>query len=354
MKRYITLLTIIGFSALVVGCLPEDSPTLDNRITDIKIIAMPGELQNTFRLQADRKDIIGFWDLGNGIKVDAANEVLAEYPFSGNYTVTLTGYSNGGRSNTTSMVVAVPKNNFELLSDPIYELLSGTIGDPDGKTWVMDSMLYAHMTNLNLNDMNALPNNTAIPVNATAFPNLRSGELRMGKTLYDDEATFVLSTADGQAFKYTNNGSSLVTNTGSNGFKDQTFIKAKSWQPGAALSCAGIALPSGFTGGYNGDWQITCTPPSGMTWLVSKGGDGKYTLKFPDVSNGPGGFLFFALDWLSTYEILSITADRMVVQKQTMSGAELKSRSVRRLVIIRKGSPSGLPLTSIPEEGSLI
>lgn len=353
MKNSIKFIGIALATLMSVSCA-KDVPGLNESITDIKIIVTPGSKANIFKLQASRKDVIGFWDLGNGITVNGVNEAVAEYPFSGNYTVSMQGYSNGGKTNKASVVIPVPVNNFELLSDPIYSLLAGSVGSREGKTWVVDSMLYGHLTNLNTGNLEGNPNNTAIAVDMTVFPSLRSGELRLGKTIYDDEATFVLSTEDGQAFRYSNNGSSLVTNTGSNVFMNETFMKAKSWQPGSAVACNSLPLPSGFTGGYNSDWQVACTPPANMAWLVNKAADGKYYISFPDVADGPGGFLFFALDWRSPYQILSITEDRMVVQKETLSGTNFGTRSIRRLVIIRKGSPSGVELASVPEEDSYI
>ncbi len=353
MKKLIYI-TLLAATAIWTGsCSPDWGGGLGDRITDVKIIATATQTPNIYHLSASRKDIIGFWDLGNGVKKSSANEVWAEYPFAGNYTVTLTGYGDGGRTNSVSVIIPVIDNNFDLLDDPIYGMIAGDIGSDEGKTWVVDSLLYGHMLNMNTGDLNNAPNNTAVPVNAAVFPGLRSGELRLGKTLYDDEATFVLSPESGQGFRYVNHGSSLVTNTGSNVFKDQTFMRAASWAPTTAVACSGLALPAGYTGGYNSDWKIDCTPPAGMNWLITKS-DGHYWINFPPVANGPGGFLFFALDWLSPYQILSITEDRMVVQKTTMSGTNFGTKSIRRLVMIAKGTESGLPLASIPEADSYV
>jgi len=340
-------------AALCGRCTPDNGGKLQPKITDLTIIVTATQTPNVYHLAANRKDIIGTWNLGEGTVVTGANEVDAKYPFAGTYNVTLSAYSNGGRTNDAAVTIPVLGDNFDLLSDSIYVYLAGEVGSDVGKTWVMDSLLYGNVTNLNLSNLAGTPNNTAVPVNAATMPGLRSGEFRLGRTLYDDKATFMLSRTYGQAFKYTNNGSSLVTNTGSNVFKDQVFMKTTSWSPTTAIACNTLPLPAGFTGGYNSDWQVACTPPANMTWSVTNDGV-NYWISFPNVADGPGGFLFFALDWASPYQILSLTENRMVVQKQTMSGTGFATQSIRRLVMIKEGTPSGLPLDAIPEAGSYI
>jgi hypothetical protein len=315
------------------------SPELGDRVTDLKIVVEKGARANTFVLTANHNDVIGYWDLGNGVKVEAANTALAEYPFAGNYTVTLQGYSSGGKSNTVSAVIPVTKDNFELIDDPVYPLICGGINNPSGKTWIMDSAYYGHICNLNTTDpVKNGPNNRALPVNEpTKFT---SNDLRMGSTMYNDEMTFFLTATKGPAFEYnTGDGKTLVTNTGSNAVKN-AFMETSSWAPTAAVSAAGIALPAGFVDAYNSDWQVACTPPKGMTWLLIKAVDGSYTIKFPATASGPGGFMLFATDWSNDYTIKSISENRMVVWKKTSV-----NNSLRQLVFIKKGTSSGLPLT---------
>ena len=101
MKKIISILTI-AFAA--VGCTIDERPELpDGRVSDLKIVVTPGEVQNTYLLRTNRTDVIGFWDLGNGNTASGVNSVTAEYPFPGDYTISLKAYGDNGRTNDVSV-----------------------------------------------------------------------------------------------------------------------------------------------------------------------------------------------------------------------------------------------------------
>jgi hypothetical protein len=342
MRKNIYIMLLLFMLTAIVACTQEERPALEDRITDLKIIVQPGEKANTYVLHTNYDNVIGYWTLGNGSVVEAANTVVAEYPFAGNYTVTVSAYGQGGQTNKVSMVIPVVKDNFELIQDPAYTLLCGAINDANGKTWVADSLLRGHivMWNASTTPTFGMGDARACAVEAAD----KGSDMRMGATLYNDEVTFLLTAADGPAFRYnTGDGACLVSNTASNAVYN-AFMQTSSWAPTSAVRADNLPLPTGITGAYNSDWQVRCTPPKGMSWTLIKAADGSYSLNFPPVSSGPGGFLLFATDWSTSYQIKSITENRLVVWKKTAA-----NNTTRQIVLIKKGTPSGLPLLALPE-----
>jgi hypothetical protein len=342
MKNILCIPLLLLMLVAASRCTQPEPPGLDSRITDLKIVVEPGDEANTFVLTANHNDVIGYWTLGNGSTVDAASKVIAEYPFAGSYTVALKAYGAGGQTNNVSITITVTKDNFNLIQDPVYALLCGGINNPDGKTWIVDSALRGHIVMWNANSTPSLGmgDGRACAIHAVD----KGSDLRMGPTMYDDEVTFFLTADKGPAFEYnTGDGAVLVTNTGSNAVYNE-FMKTASWAPSSSVAANSIALPAGYAGAYNSDWQVSCTPPRKMTWTIIKGADGGYTLQFPPVSSGPGGFLMFNTDWNSGYQIKSLTEDRLIVWKKTLA-----NNTTRQIVLIKKGTPSGKPVNSLPE-----
>lgn len=170
----------------------------DGRVSDLKIVVTPGEVQNTYLLRTNRTDVIGFWDLGNGNTASGVNSVTAEYPFPGDYTISLKAYGDNGRTNDVSVKLSVTTENLFLLNDPMYTYIAGEIGG-EGKTWMLDAERQDHIGLFN-------PNNVSDRWWGVS-PNGKAG-----CELYDDEATFILNSERGQAFGYVNNGKSSTLN----------------------------------------------------------------------------------------------------------------------------------------------
>lgn len=318
---YITLATIYLFTS----CTPDERPELEKVVTDLKIIVLPGETPNTFTFRTSPSDIIGFWDLGNGATAEGTSSVKGEYPFPGNYTVSLEAFGQGGKTNSVSIVLPVTKSNYELLSDPVYELLTGGINNRDGKTWVVDSLLPGHLIK---NPQKGGNGDWAAAI--AGYQNRANN--KTGGGLYDDEVTFKLTDTDGPAFIYRNNGSCCAaSNAISSGYPGagagiySLLVSDPAWKATGAVKVSSV-LPGG-----SGDYIVNCTPPENMTWTIVKDGAGNYSLVLPKTTDGNGGFLFYFTDWSAPYQIKSITADKMVVWKSCSDGA------TRQIVMIRKG-----------------
>jgi len=295
---------------LIVSCSPDDRPELGDQINDLKIVVTPAEAPNTYVFTTNRSDVIGFWTLGNGATASGVNSVTSEYPFAGNYNVTLEAYGSAGRTNNVSITINVPKSNFTLLQDPIYNLITGGINNPEGKTWMVDSLRRGHIVK---NPQKGSPDWIAPEVNK------KDGHL------YDDEVIFKLTNDEGPAFIYKNNGGTLGAQGTAATLIYNQLISDKAWQVTGTAGNAAIGS----------DRIIYCTPPMGMTWTLIKDAVGTYHLSFPRTKDGNGGFLFYYMGWTPpNYEIRKISETHMIVWKDCPDGAK------RELVLISRGTPS--------------
>lgn len=199
------------------------------------------------------------WDFGNGATAEG-NTVQAAYPLAGTYTVKLTIVTASGYATNTKTVV-IANTNPSMLTDPAFELLSGGLTNAAGKTWLIDQTQQGHL--------GVGPVTARTPEWYQAGPNEKNGT-----GFYDDEMTFNMN-----ALKYT------YANQGT------TFANAS--------NAPGIGGPTG-----SNDPTVNYTPPTNMTWLVTKINGANYIT----ISNN--GFISYYLG-VSQYEILSLTADEM-------------------------------------------
>ncbi len=102
------------------------SPTSDNMITFTSTTPLPEGEVYTIR-----------WDLGNGASGNRAT-VVGLYPFSGDYTVTLSIYSAHGLVARRSEALSFPDDDFSLVDTPAYRNLTGGAENTAGKTWMLD------------------------------------------------------------------------------------------------------------------------------------------------------------------------------------------------------------------------
>ena len=77
------------------------------------------------------------WSLGNGVESKQI-DIVGEYPYAGDYTVTLTLSASDGTSISKSQVIHIEKNDFSLINTPAYRNLTGGSENTVGKTWVFD------------------------------------------------------------------------------------------------------------------------------------------------------------------------------------------------------------------------
>ncbi|MDD5891276.1 MAG: hypothetical protein PUC72_01920 [Bacteroidales bacterium] len=306
MKRILCVFTVL---AALASCTRDPRPQLSTEeVNDLKIIVTPGEVSNTYMFRSSRTDVICFWNLGNGSSADGVNSVMGEYPFAGTYTVKLTAYGDTGQTNNVSVKIVVTEDNLFLLNDPMYTWIAGEIGG-EGKTWMMDSGRQGHINLLN-------PNNYSDSWYSCG------PDGKAGCEMYDDEATFYLSSEKGQAFEYVNGGRSCTIN---NATAIDEFMKDGAW---GSLSYSKAAT---------NDNIVVCTPPSGMKWSLNNVG-GRYYITFPGTTSGHGGYLFYFSGWSTTYEVRAISETHMMVYAlASLSG----STSLRQLLLRTKDTQTG-------------
>ncbi|MGF7137841.1 PKD domain-containing protein [Roseimarinus sediminis] len=131
---------------------------------------------------------VAIWDLGNGSK-GKGESVEAQYPFAGNYTVTMTLYTSGGSAQITQELV-IAEDDMALLNTPGYTALTGGADNLEGKTWVFDQYHDGHF--------GVGPFDAATPSWWSA-----PAEAKTGSSLYTQEFTF---TQVGVKLEWTNNG----------------------------------------------------------------------------------------------------------------------------------------------------
>jgi hypothetical protein len=261
------LFAIVALSALAISC-QEDDPGLGSKPTegDAEFTFAPSvENDNIINFTSDTKAFIKLWDFGNG-STAKGDEVTGIFPLAGTYTVKLTAYTDGG-SITVSQEVVIADDDPTLLDIPSYNFLTGGASDADGKTWVVDAEVSAHL--------GVGPGDGTAPIWYAAAPFEKNG-----RNLYDDEMTFNLN---GFAFTHTVN--------------DYFYANGQYGSlPGA------VQEPEG------GDFFVPYTPPASSKWSLADNGDGTYTLTL--TANEFMGYYHGATSYLITY----LTADEMHVR----------------------------------------
>ncbi|MFD1187012.1 PKD domain-containing protein [Pontibacter rugosus] len=272
MKRYINFISTILLMAFVwTGCDTED-PELGPAPTSEQV-------QFTMQPDADNPNLMHFissspgfkaiWDFGNGSSA-TGKEVTGAFPLKGEYTVTLTIFTEGGYA-ANSKTVTIQNTNPLMLDVPEYNLLTGGAEELAGKTWVVDKENSGHLA---LGPVGAYTQEWY-----SAPANSKSAE-----GLYDDEMTFNL---DGFAYTYKNNGN--------------TFVNTNN------LAAFGGAGPDDATMPY--------TPKTGLTWSIVEEEGKKYLI----ISNG--GFMGYYTG-VSRYEILKLSENELYVRHLNANVAE--------------------------------
>lgn len=220
------------------------------------------------------KAFMKVWDFGNGSSAKE-NTPTAYFPFSGEYTVTLTVYTNGG-SVTSTQVVKVANNDPKICSNEKLLLLTGGCAAANGKTWVIDKDRAGHF--------GVGPAAETSPIWYSAQPNEKAGG-----GMYDDEFTFFL------------NKSQFIQKT--NG---DVFVN-----PGQGSNFAGSA-PSPA-----GDLIAPYNAPTNITYTLTTDASGKM---FLNLSNR--GFIGYNTG-VSSYEILSLNENEMFIKFKDAANGDL-------------------------------
>lgn len=226
---------------IMASCDPQDS-------SDYKLGAAPttDELSFTVTPSAEAPNIlilnntssragVAVWDLGNFSK-DKGQEVKGEYPFKGEYTISMTLYGTGG-STTISKTITIGDDDFDLLDTEMYRALTGGFDDADGKTWVFDSGNDGHF---------------GVGPASDTKPSWWSCSAR-GKaecSLYKQEFTFSMSKTTGLKLIWKNEGKIYTNEPGK-------VDLAKKGHMNATVPPAG-------------DWDVEYTPAASYTFTMNE------------------------------------------------------------------------------------
>lgn len=208
------------------------------------------------------------WDFGNGGSAKGEN-VKAEYPFKGDYTVAMTMYTTGG-STTITKVISIANDDMSLLDTPMYNALTGGAANLEGKTWVFDQYHAGHFgvgPGKNNADYNGTPSWWSCPANG-----------KLESSLYTQEFTFVQV---GVKMIWKNNGKIYTNEAGKNDLGGTATV------PGA------------------GDFDVEYAPKESYTYALD---ETNKTLTLSD-----GAFMGHYAG-TSTYTIVSLTEDELYLE----------------------------------------
>ena len=200
-------LSILAAGALLFACSPmdKDDHQLGQMATEEGLSftqASSAESANiiTFTNTSDVKGV-ALWDLGNGSSAKG-DAVTGQYPFKGDYTVTMTLYTAGGAVSTSS-VITVANDDYSLLDTPGFNALTGGADNLEGKTWVFARYTVGHFGVGPADDApGSGPSWWACPVNG-----------KDGSSLYSQKFTFIQK---GTVMKWENDGRIYTNENGMN------------------------------------------------------------------------------------------------------------------------------------------
>ncbi len=97
---------------------------------------------NVVVFTADNPDVECSWDFGNGTTGSGIVDT-AEYPFAGDFNVTLSIFNSQGDASSTTPI-SIDSNDISLFDNPLHLLLTGGINGPGYRTWHIDSACDYH------------------------------------------------------------------------------------------------------------------------------------------------------------------------------------------------------------------
>ena len=200
------LLSILSIGLALVACQKYE-PSLGPAPTDADAqftMAPSAANVNIIELSASNPSLQCVWDFGNGSKAQGAN-VTATYPYAGTYTIKLTVFAKGG-SRSSTQEVTIANDDFTLLNNPYYTLLTGGVNGPGFKVWVVDSAASGHM---------GVGPDPESALGATPEWWAAGAGEKPGCGIYDDQYVFHLA---GFKFDMITNGDVYVHNTIANEF----------------------------------------------------------------------------------------------------------------------------------------
>ena len=235
---------------------------------------------------------VALWDLGNGSNAKG-DEVTVAYPFKGQYTVSMSLYTQGG-SATISQVVTIADDDYGLLDTPGFNALTGGANAAEGKTWVFARYTKGHF---GVDDVNNAPNGNIGGWWWACDPNGKEG-----CSLYENEYTFI------------QRGTKLIWKNQGNIYSNENGMNH--------LGIAGTPSPVG-------DFDIPYTPADNLTFSLDED-NGKLTL------SGNAFLGFYTGE--SEYNIISLTEHELFVWCRSAAepgkSAGRHKRSLKRTIIL--------------------
>lgn len=264
------VLTFIAVSLVLLAGCKEDEPTIGSAPSAADAgfsYQTTATSDNVLQFTAANKGVVAIWDFGNGTSAKGTS-AIASYPNKGDYTVTLTIFAKGGSASSTQ-VVSILQDDFTLLNDPLFTILTGGSDSTNGKTWVVDSAGVAHF--------GVGPN----PIGAAGFyPEwYAAGPLeKAGAGMYDDRYRFHIS-----AFKF-----DMITN-------GNVYINTEQ--------------ESNFPGAYQssvGDYTAPFANLLNQSWVMSFGDDTMLTVS--------GNSFLAYYTGVNTYKIIRISENELFLR----------------------------------------
>lgn len=136
--KYIYLVLFAGLF-LTISCIDDDKE-LGRRLDKSEIqfeVLQPQSLDvggNTVILKNNTPSTMSMWDYGTGQSSRQIDTV--RFPFQGEYTINFSAVTAGGIVQMDPVKITVTENNLTYLSDPMWGLLAGGIGQE--KVWILD------------------------------------------------------------------------------------------------------------------------------------------------------------------------------------------------------------------------
>jgi hypothetical protein len=140
MNKILRLLPILLIVMLAVSCIDDGHELgrlLDKSEIDIDVVQdysvdVGG---NTVYLKNNTAGTVSMWDYGTGRSSRVLDTV--RFPFKGQYTIKFSALTGGGVVALDPIVINVTEDNFEYVTDPLWKLLTGGVGEE--KTWLLDA-----------------------------------------------------------------------------------------------------------------------------------------------------------------------------------------------------------------------
>lgn len=314
MKKIILIIIMAFFC--IWACTPENpdmnfAPISENGC--IKVIDMPDDNSFMFVNGLLGEVLPPKWDLGNGQTAEG-DTVYAGYAFAGTYTIAMT-YYNGGKEVTIYKSIKITQDNMALVSDPVYNFLTGGVDAENGKIWVLDSLRTGHVR-LWKRQSGQESDDRKIPL------------YYAGTGMYDDEITFKLLGAE---CVYENHGQSYSHGGTIDNIPQYRIEQLRQ-----------MGTVTGVTSSPKGDYIVNYTPSAQpQKWSMTKrevSGKEYYYLKLTG-----GAYMFFYRGNSPSdieYRIDSIGENYLrVVHEETYPASRATAKWEDHYILVPKGYP---------------